>query len=233
MVKKLLILISLITFSAQSQKIEQNNLLSYNIGKNIKNYRIKSKLAYHDKRFDDANALFDSLVNNVINGSRMDNFTARKLSGKKIEFKDYDKPVFLMTYASWCTPGVGEIPALNDVAKKYSDKIDFVVLFWDNKSNAKKATKKYNSKINVLYIDEADNKHCRVIRLLKHSVGFPSSFFIDSEDVVIQMNRGISHHFKEDYNTSYNLNYNSFTKGISVLMNSSSEQVDDYTSIEE
>ena len=89
MVKKLLLLILLISFSAHSQQFEQKSFLSYNIGKNIKNYKIKSKLFFHDQQFDKADALFDSLVKNVINGSRMDNFTARKLSGKKIEFKKY------------------------------------------------------------------------------------------------------------------------------------------------
>jgi thiol-disulfide isomerase/thioredoxin len=221
MVKRLLLLILLISFPARSQNFEQKTFLSYNIGKNIKNYKIQSKLAYHDQRFEEADALFDSLVKNVINGSRMDNFTARKLSGRKIEFKKYEKPVFLMTYASWCTPGKGEIPALNEIAKKYSNEIDFVVLFWDTKDNVKKATRKYNSKIDILYIDEADNKHCRVIRMLKHSVGFPSSFFIDKNDIVVDMRRGILHPYEEEYSTSYNLNYNSFSKGLSLLMNAS------------
>ena len=217
MVKKLLLLFLIISYAAQSQQLEQKVLLSNNIGKYIKSYRNQSKLAFHDQRYEDANALFDSLVKNVIKGSRMDNFTARKLSGRKVEFDSFNKPVFLMTYASWCTPGVGEIPALNAVAKKYSDDIDFVVLFWDKKANVKKATKKYNSKINILYIDEADNIHCRVIRILKHSVGFPSSFFIDREKTVIDLRRGILHPYQEDFTVSYDLNYNSFTKGISLL----------------
>lgn len=217
MVKKLLLLILLISFFAQSQQMEQKPLLSDNIGKNIKNYRIQSTLAFHDKRYDEADALFDSLVKNVINGSRMDNFTARKLSGRKVEFDAFNKPVFLITYATWCTPGIGEIPALNEVAKKYSKHIDFVVLFWDKRANVKKATRKYNSKINILYIDEADNKHCRVIRILKHSVGFPSSFFIDRDKIVVDMRRGILHPYQEDYSVSYDLNYNAFTKGVSLL----------------
>ncbi len=217
MAKHLLLLFIVISFSAQSQQLEQKELLSKNISRNIKSYRLQSNLAFHDQRFDDATALFDSLVKNVINGSRMDNFTARKLSGRKVEFDTYKKPIFLMTYASWCTPGLGEIPALNEVAKKHSDEIDFVVLFWDKKAKVRKATRKYSSKIDILYIDEADNTHCKVIRMLKHSVGFPSSFFIDRDKMVVDMRRGILHPYKEDFTVSYNLNYNSFSKGISLL----------------
>ncbi len=224
MLRKILLIILFFPFSAQSQEIEQRSLLSYNLGKNIKNYKINSKLAYHDKRYEEADALFDTLVKKVINDSKMDNFTARKLSGKKVEFHKYKKPVFLKTYASWCTPGAGEIPALNEVAKKYRKEIDFVVLFWDTKENAKKATRKYNSHVSVIYIDEAENKHCRVIRLLKHSVGFPSSFLIDQNKTVLDMTRGILHPYKEDYTVSFDLNYNSLTKGISVLLNSSESQ---------
>lgn len=224
MVKKLLYLFLLITIYAPAQEMEQAPLLSNNIGKNIKSYRIESKLAFHDKRYTKAEALFDSLVKNVINGSKMDNFTARKLSGRRVEFNKYEKPTFLITYASWCTPGIGEVPALNDIAKKYSDEIDFVVLFWDKKSHAKKAARKYNSKIDVLYIDEAENTHCRVIRMLKHSVGFPSSFFINSNDIIVGMRRGALHPYEESYDTSYNLNYNAFAKGISLLKSYSQTQ---------
>ena len=100
MVKRLLLLILLISFPARSQNFEQKTFLSYNIGKNIKNYKIQSKLAYHDQRFEEADALFDSLVKNVINGSRMDNFTARKLSGRKIEFKKLTGTDWLPSYGN-------------------------------------------------------------------------------------------------------------------------------------
>ena len=60
--------------------------------------------------------LFDSLINNVVNRSYLDNFKVRKISGRKTELNDFEKPIFLMTYASWCTPGSGEVPALNDIA---------------------------------------------------------------------------------------------------------------------
>lgn len=215
--RKLLYLTLLISFVAQSQNIEQKNLFSQKIEKNIKQYTTKSQQAYLNGNFDRADFLFDSLVNNVINGSYLDNFEVRKLSGRKINLYKFKKPVFLMTYASWCTPGVGEIPALNKIAEKYHDNIDFVILFWDSKNNVKKATRKYSRKINIVYVDEKENSNNYVIKIMKHSLGFPTSFFIDSNKKIVDIRRGALHPYNEAYSISYELNYNSFLNGISLL----------------
>ena len=94
--RKLLYLFLLLTFSAQSQ-IEQGSLFSEAIGKNIKRYTKNSQNAYANQDFERAEFLFDSLINNVVNGSYLDNFKVRKLSGKKIELYKFEKPVYLMT----------------------------------------------------------------------------------------------------------------------------------------
>jgi len=221
--RKLLYLFLLISFSALSQNIEPRNLFSKVISENIKAYRVNSQDAYLDNDFERAEFLFDSLINNVVNGSYLDNFKVRKLSGRKTELNDFKKPIFLMTYASWCTPGSGEIPALNDIALKYHKEIDFVVLYWDSKSKVKKATKEYNRHITIVYVDEMDNKHDHIVETLKHSLGFPTSFFIDEDKMIVDVRRGVLHPFNEEYSISFELNYNSFYKGISLLKNINSE----------
>ncbi len=169
--------------------------------------------------FDRVDFLFDSLVKHVINGSYFDDFTVKKLNGRKVRFSKFDKPVFLMTYASWCTPGSGEIPALNEIAKHYKDQIDIVILFWDKRKEVKKVAREYDKKITILYVDELNNKNCHIIRTLKHSLGFPTSFFLDSNKMILDVRRGVLHHYNESYFTSYSLNYESFRNGISLLLN--------------
>jgi len=215
--RKLLLLYLLASFTALSQDIEPRDLFSKVIGENIKSYRQKSQEAYLDGDFERADFLFDSLINKVVNGSYLDNFKVKKLSGRKIELNDFEKPIFLMTYASWCTPGSGEIPALNDVAEKYNKEIDIVVLFWDSKDKVKKVTKEYHKKITVLYIDEKENKHDHIVETLKHSLGFPTSFFIDENKRIVDVRRGVLHPYNEEYSISFELNYNSFLNGISLL----------------
>ncbi len=216
-----ILLIVFISFSSMvfSQENSPKYFFSQAIEKNIKKYTKKSQDAYSVGNFERAEFLFDSLINNVVNGSYLDNFNVKKLSGKKIEFYKYKKPVFLMTYASWCTPGVGEIPALNDIAEKYHKEIDFVVLFWDSKKKLKKSTKEYSSKINIIYVDEMENKNPHIVEIMKHSLGFPTSFFIDNDKKILDVRRGVLHHYNEEYAISFELNYNSFLNGISLLKN--------------
>ncbi len=222
--RKLLYLFLLISFLAQSQ-IEQGLYFSEAIGKNIKKYTKNSQDAYAEKDFERADFLFDSLINNVVTGSYLDNFKVRKVSGKKIELYKFEKPVFLMTYASWCTPGVGEIPALNEVAKKYYKDIDFVILFWDSKENVRKAARAYSNKINIIYVDEKENKNDHIVNIMKHSLGFPTSFFIDQNKHILDVRRGVLHPYNEKYEISFELNHNSFLNGISLLKNLKSDDI--------
>jgi len=217
MAKKLLILFLLISFTAISQEPEPKDLFSQAIGKNIRKYRREAKKAYATKDLQRANFLFDSLVNNVVNGTYIDNFKVRKFSGRKIELYNFEKPVYLITYASWCVPGVGEIPAFNDVADRYHNEIDFVVLFWGSKKKIRKVKRKYGRNVHVLYVDEKENRNDFAIRTMKHSFGFPTTFIMDKDKKILDVRRNFLHHYLEKYTSSYNSNYQSFTSGISLL----------------
>ncbi len=215
--RKLLFLFLLVSMTALSQDKEPKVLFSKVVGENIKSYTHKSQDAYIKGEYERAKFLFDSLINNVINGSYLDNFKVKKLSGRKIALDHFKKPVVLMTYASWRAPGKGEIPALNDIANQYHKEIDFVILFWDSKKKVRKASKYYNRKITILYIDEKENIHDHIIERMKHSVGFPTSFFIDEDKRIIDVRRGVLHHYDEEYEVSFELNHSSFLKGIELL----------------
>ena len=203
--------------------MEQGALFSEAIGENIKKYIKNSQKAYAENDFERADFLFDSLINNVVNNSYLDNFKVKKINGRKVEFHDFEKPVFLMTYASWCTPGVGEIPALNQIAEKYSEVIDFVILFWDSKKKVKKVAGQYSKKIHILYVDENENTNGHVVETMKHSLGFPTSFFIDETKKIVDVRRGVLHPYNEKYSISFDLNYNAFLNGISLLKNLGSQ----------
>ncbi len=223
MVRLLLCIFLSVSFSLSSQELPEQ-YFSDAISKNIRPYKKKMKSAHRVQDFERADFLFDSLVKHVINGSYFDDFTVKKISGRKISFSTFDKPVFLMTYASWCTPGSGEIPALNEIAKKYKNEIDFVVLFWDKRREVKKVAKEYDRNVTILYVDELDNKNCHIIRNLKHSLGFPTSFFLDQNKKIVDVRRGVLHHYNEAYSVSYSLNYESFRNGISLLLNADTEE---------
>lgn len=184
-----IILIGLIVLAsssyAQSNIKTNDSLFSQAISKNIKKYTQESDLAYRNYDFERGQHLFDSIVNNCLKSTHFNNFKAKKLSGKIIDISNhYKKPTLIVTYSSWCIIPEGEINAINDIATKYHEDIEFVILFWDNKKNAKKASKPFNNKISILHIDEKENVFSYEIKNLKHTFGFPTSFFLDRDNKI-------------------------------------------------
>ncbi len=222
--KFLLTLFLLTCLPALSQKKEPKNLFSDAIGKNIRKYRREAKRAYIYKDEERAQFLFDSLVKNVINGTQLDNFKVRKFAGRRIELYKFEKPIYLITYASWCVPGIGELPAFNDIADKYHNDFDFIVLFWGSKKKIKKFKRKFTRNVNVLYVDERENRSDFTIKTMKHSLGFPTSFFIHSDKRILDIRRNLFHHYQESYSNSYNANYQDFMSGIALLERGMVEQ---------
>ncbi len=215
---KLLLLTFLISFAAISQEeIEVKPMFSQEITKNIQKYVKKSRLAYHDKDYIQADFLYDSLVQHVILNTYLDNFKVKKRSGKEIEMSDFKKPMILLSTASWCTPSSGTIPALNEIAHTFGDNIDFVVLYWDTKENAKKASKEFKKNIQVLYVDELQNKGAAVVKDMKHSLGLPTCFLLDENKKIIDIRRTVIHPYHTDYEISYEENYDAFYAGVQLL----------------
>jgi len=106
------------------------------------------------------------------------------------------------------------------------------VLFWDKKENVRKSTRNYSSKINVIYVDEKENTNDHIVEIMKHSLGFPTSFFIDENKKIIDVRRGVLHPYNETYEISFGLNYNSFLNGISLLKTIADEVKEDFASKE-
>lgn len=217
MEKLLLIFFILFTTLTTHSQDRERIFFSKAVEKNIREYAKKSEAAYHFQNIERAEFLFDSIIDNVVKGSYLDNFKVSKRSGRKTKLYRFKKPIFLITYSTWITPEKGEIPALNKIAKKYHKDIDFVVLFWDSKKNVRKATRKYSKKINILYVDERDNRSGHVVKTMKHSFGMPTSFFIDENKMIVDLRRSAIHDYSEKFETSFKINYNSFLNGVSLL----------------
>ncbi len=215
MVRLLLLLILLIlSIPAQAQQEETRIFFSEALNLHLPKYQEKSKLAYYYRDYKEGTRLFDSLVEFGLNGSYMDNFRFTQLKGKKIDLYDFKKPIYLITYASWCVTSEGEIPAINFLAEKYSDRIDFVIMFWDSESTAKKMAKSFNDNIRVLYVNEMNNQDSYVISKLKHSLGLPTTFLLDGTKKILDVRRGVTHPYQKSFDESFDLNYNRIHDGI-------------------
>ncbi|WP_339648868.1 TlpA disulfide reductase family protein [uncultured Salegentibacter sp.] len=224
--KRLLLLFFIIlSLNIQAQTEKSDKLyFSDALVMHLPEYNKEAKAAYRYRRFEEADRLFENFVTTKLQGTYIDNFKFLNLKGKKVALYDYKKPVYLLTYASWCIPGKGEIPALNELADKYRDKIDFVIVFWDKKETAKKLSKQFNSHINVLYVDETRNNHAFVVEYLKHSLGLPTCYLIGGDREIRDIKRSIFHPYNLSKEESFELNYEAINSAITNNLIGNSEK---------
>lgn len=220
------ILLTILTFTITVCGFSQQDQISFSeaITLHLPKYKKHADKAYRTQNIERANFLFDSLVKYGLKGTRLDDFKVKDLKKKPVALDEFKKPVYLTTYASWIVPGEGEIPALNKLADKYGDQVDFVLLFWDNHATTKELAKSYHKNIKVLYVDEMQNSSPYVIKMMKHSLGFPTSFLLNQEKIIIDIRRKIHHPFGIEFEKSFDLNYDSFSKAISLLLIEGSSQ---------
>lgn|GEM_PF-186727 len=220
---KRLLIIFILSITYHSAYTQGDDLIYYSeiISLNLEKYKENSNLAYQQNDVERARFLFDSLIQNVVVGTQLDEFKVSTLkikSGAKKPLVTYEKPLFLLTYADWCIPDVGELPALNELAEKYHDQIDFVVLFWNKRSDVRKVAKNYNHHIELAYVDETDNQSSNVVNKLKHVFGLPTAIFVNQWGEIVDVQREVSNHYSETDTKSYEIHYNYIAKGISLLI---------------
>jgi len=217
--KQLLFIFILLLTTVVYSQLEEKELFSVAIDRNIQVFNRKSENAFFNNDITRVNDLFDSLVNHVIKGTRLDNFIVHRRSGKQIRLHDYEKPIFLITYSAWYPLGKGEIKALNKIAKEYQKEIDFIVLFWEPRHITRRASRGFSNAINVLYVDEQDNRSDNIIKSMKHSLGVPTAIFTDSAKTILDVGRLPAHNFNINTEVSYNSKYAYFSQGVVTIFN--------------
>lgn len=218
---RLLLLLLSCTF-ASFFSLAQENTIAYSeaIKNNIKKYSAQSDIEFRKGDIEKGNALFDSLVQNHLVGSRFDDYSFKCLNSKKIKLSKIKKPVFIITYASWCVINKGEIPALNKLARKYKDDIQFIVVFWDTKSDARKSSRLFNNQIKVCYANEKYKTDEDVVANLKHPLGFPTSYFLNAELEVIDIKRGgVALPPRTSFKKAFETNFSVFNERIVSFLN--------------
>ncbi len=214
------ILLFTLTFSFFLTTFAQEDQITFSeaLGLHLKKYKIHADKAYRTQNMERADFLFDSLVDYGLKGTRLDNFKVKDLRKKPVHLDEFKKPVYLTTYASWIVPTEGEIPALNILAEKYGEQVDFVMLFWDDHRTTKRLAKNYHENIKVLYVDEIQNNSPYVVKMMKHSLGLPTSFLLDKNKKILDIRRKISHPYGIEFEKSFDINYDSLSSALSLLL---------------
>lgn len=217
--KKLALIVLLILIGSTAIASDTTAVFSASVKANFKKYISLSNSAYNKKDFVQAQQLFDSLVQNSLIGTQFDDFSFKQIGKKRLQLSKINKPTLIITYASWCIIGKGEIPALNKLADQYKDKLQIVVLFWNKKKEMKKIARKFNNDIKVCYAHETDTKDCKAISLLKKTLGFPTLYFLDHNLEVVDIQRSfVKPENKVDIKTSIAFYYQKFNTEITSLI---------------
>ncbi|MDV6167997.1 TlpA disulfide reductase family protein [Flavobacterium sp. DG1-102-2] len=224
-----LILFLLFSSTAISQAADDTLYFSNAIKINFAQYKKESTLAFALGDLERGEFLFDSLVQNRLVGTTFDNISLKKSSGPRLRLSSVKKPLFLLTYASWCVPNQGEIPAINKLARQYGKDVKIVVLFWDRKDKMKKIARKFSGRITICYAHEYYKTDARIVAALKHTLGFPTSYFLDANRKIVDIRRcGVFKTLeKQQYQKSFDLNYNSYLEGLSTIMIKNPDADDD------
>lgn len=205
--------------SPKGESAEQTVQFSDAIRTHIKKYNIKSDIEFEKGDIARGQALFDSLVQNYLVGSRFNDFQFKKIGSRKIKLSEINKPVFIITYASWCVMNKGEIAALNKLSRKYHKDVHFIVLFWDKKTEAKKIGRKFNGTIDVCYANESYRNDAKIVATLKHTLGFPTSYFLNSNLDVVDIKRGgVQTYPKMPHREAMALNYDLFNSRLTEFL---------------
>ncbi|NHM07275.1 TlpA family protein disulfide reductase [Flavobacterium sp. CYK-4] len=217
------LIFTLLFFTASISCYSQDAVVSFTdaIKSNIKKYNSKTDIEFEKGNIERGNALFDSLVQNHLVGSRFDDYSFKSVNSRKVKLSKIKKPVFIITYASWCVINKGEIPALNKLARKYDDEVQIIVVFWDVKSDVKKLARQFNNHIKVCYANEAYKNDQNVVATLKHYLGFPTSYLLNKDLEVVDIKRGgIAIPPKTAFKKAFDLNYNTFNdRVVSLIQN--------------
>lgn len=159
--------------------------------KEIVRYRTLCQAAWDKNEATLALSYTDSVKLSIV-GSYVDEHTFKTVDNKLVSFESINKPVFLITSATWCSPCMAEIPALNKVAAEFSDRVTFLVLFHDSvDTKLAKVVKKYDSMISVVPSErKEEDEHTLSISGFKHITGYPSNYSISTDRRITAYSQG-------------------------------------------
>lgn len=213
----------LITFFTVQFSIanETDTLVTFSdaIRMNVKEYVSKSNTAYNEKDYAAGEHLFSEFVHNSLVGTQFDDFSFKKVVKGKLALSEIEVPVIIFTYATWCIIEKGEIPAINKLAAEYKGKVKIVVVFWDTKENMKKMKGSFNSNIELCYAHESYSDDTKVLNLLKKTLGFPTTYYIDANKRVVDIRKHKANpDYKIELEESFATNYSKINDGIEELL---------------
>lgn len=170
---------------SQEQKVYFDDAIT----EHLKRFNKQCDIAIENNNRDYVDVLFDSLNKSHLKGTLISKLRFKKVSGGYLKTDDIKIPIVIITKKTCFLTHRDEIKAINEMANQYKGKLEFVILYWDKKGKAKKASKGYNRNVNIVYVNERDNKLDATLSNLKNSFGVPASFYITANQELNNIDR--------------------------------------------
>jgi len=180
-----------VSVSSYGQSTKSSKKMFADTEPQIKKYLVDCQRAWDAHKDRLANTYYDSIMACIVN-TYVGNHKFKALDGKTIDLHKMRKPVLLTVSASWCAPCRAEIPALSKVAGEYKDKIDFVVLFWDDIEGTKKMAPLYSKDVFLIPSTKKPENDEHIISTagFRHIRGFPVNYLIATNKQIVKYNEG-------------------------------------------
>ncbi|WP_428742839.1 TlpA family protein disulfide reductase [Tenacibaculum sp.] len=141
----------------------------------------------------------EDLIDKCIKGSYLLNYNFTTTDSKTVSTDKINKPIVLITNATWSAPCWGDVPALNAMVEKYHGKLEFIMVFWDKADKVQRMAEKLDKRIKLVPardIDKVEKGYLDVSGFV-HKLDYPTAYLIDKDKQFINVKRGAATPTKE------------------------------------
>lgn len=132
-------------------------------------------------------------ITECIKGSTILNYDFTDINGTVVSTDKIKKPIVLVAAATWSGPFWGGMPALNQIVEENKDKIEFIMIFWDNETKVKKMAHKINENIVLVparEVDKVEKGNLDISGFVHKIQNYPTAYLIDKNKTVLGVGSG-------------------------------------------
>jgi len=140
----------------------------------------------------------DSICN-CLTGSCIDDFNFKSIQGDSLSINSFNKPILIFLFAGFCKPCMAEIPAINYLFEKYSNRIEFIGITCDSYNTLQEYKSKYDPKI--ILVPSPTEKIWQSYMYKYFTIGgtktlpIPTIYFINGNKILVDILVGAEEEF--------------------------------------
>lgn len=132
----------------------------------------------------------ENMINKCIIGSYLLNYDFKTVTDELVSTDKIKKPIVLIAASTRSAPCWGDIPAINKMVEKYSDKVEFLMIFRDDKKGIERMAKKLDGKVKLIpSTKQLENGFVESFGFI-HKLDYPTTYLISKNKQFLNVRRG-------------------------------------------